>query len=95
VLEKVAKSEFKGKPNMMAKKVLLVLFSYHHKNTEKIANVFASVLNAQIQQSPQVDPEQILGYMMQNTINLYWILSIDSLGSPKRRPSFSQPAESP
>jgi len=27
-------------------KFLLVLFSYHHKNTEKIAHVFAKVLDA-------------------------------------------------
>jgi len=29
-------------------KSLLVLYSYHHNNTEKIANVFAKVLDAQI-----------------------------------------------
>jgi flavodoxin len=27
---------------------LLVLISYHHHNTEKVAKVFAEVLNAQI-----------------------------------------------
>jgi flavodoxin len=27
-------------------KSLLILFSYHHNNTEKIANVFAKVLDA-------------------------------------------------
>jgi len=31
--------------NPMPMKSLLVLFSYHHKNTEKIANVFATVLD--------------------------------------------------
>ena len=33
---------------------LIVLFSYHHKNTEKIAKVFAKVLDAQIK-SPQAN----------------------------------------
>jgi flavodoxin len=37
-------------PNSM--KSLLVLFSYHHKNTEKIANVFAKILDAPIK-TPQ------------------------------------------
>jgi flavodoxin len=33
-------------------KSLLIVFSYHHKNTEKIAKVFAKVLDAQVK-SPQ------------------------------------------
>ncbi len=41
---------------------LLVLFSYHHKNTEKIANVFAKVLDAQIQTPRQVSLEEVQGY---------------------------------
>ncbi|MHA1958740.1 MAG: flavodoxin family protein [Candidatus Thorarchaeota archaeon] len=41
---------------------LLVLFSYHHKNTEKIANVFAKVLDAQIMTPQQVDPEELQQY---------------------------------
>lgn len=41
---------------------LLVLFSYHHKNTEKIANVFAKVLAAQIQTPRQVSLEEVQGY---------------------------------
>jgi len=41
---------------------LLVVFSYHHKNTEKIANVFAKVLDAQIQTPRQVSLEQVQGY---------------------------------
>ena len=43
-------------------KCLLILLSYHHKNTEKIANVFASVLDAQIKNPQQVDPEQLQMY---------------------------------
>lgn len=37
---------------------LIVLFSYHHKNTEKIAKVFAKVLNAQIKTPKQTSPEE-------------------------------------
>ena len=43
-------------------KSLLVLFSYHHNNTEKIANVFAKVLDAQIQTPQQVSLEEVQGY---------------------------------
>ncbi len=38
-------------------KSLLVVYSYHHNNTEKIANVFARVLDAQIRTPQQVTPE--------------------------------------
>jgi flavodoxin len=41
---------------------LLVLFSYHHKNTEKIANVFAKVLEAQIKSPQQINPEELHDY---------------------------------
>jgi len=43
-------------------KSLLVVFSYHHKNTEKIAHVFAKVLDAPIKTSDQVTPEELQGY---------------------------------
>ena len=45
-------------------KSLLVLFSYHHKNTEKIAKVFAKVLDAQIKSPQQVIPEELQGYSL-------------------------------
>jgi flavodoxin len=45
-------------------KSLLVVFSYHHKNTEKIANVFAKVLDAQIKTPEQIDPEEIQKYSL-------------------------------
>jgi flavodoxin len=41
---------------------LLVLFSYHHQNTEKIARVFAKVLDAQIKTPQQIKPEELLDY---------------------------------
>ncbi len=43
-------------------KSLLILFSYHHHNTEKIAQVFAKVLNAQIKTPQGVNPEDLQGY---------------------------------
>jgi flavodoxin len=43
-------------------KSLLVLFSYHHNNTEKIANVFAKVLDAQIKTPQQTNPEELQEY---------------------------------
>jgi len=46
----------------MAVKSLLVVFSYHHGNTNKIAEVFARVLDAQIKNAQQVAPEELLDY---------------------------------
>jgi len=43
-------------------KSLLVLFSYHHKNTEKIAKVFAKALDAQIKTPEQINPEELQEY---------------------------------
>ena len=45
-------------------KSLLVLFSYHHNNTEKIANVFAKVLNAQLKTPQQINPEVLQEYSL-------------------------------
>jgi flavodoxin len=43
-------------------KSLLVLYSYHHHNTEKIAKVFAKFLDAEIKTPKQVKPEEIQEY---------------------------------
>jgi flavodoxin len=40
-------------------KYLIVLFSYHHKNTEKIAQVIAKILNAEIKAPKEVDPHEL------------------------------------
>jgi flavodoxin len=45
-------------------KSLLVLFSYHHNNTEKIAKVFAEVLDAQIKTPRQTNPEEFQEYSL-------------------------------
>jgi flavodoxin len=49
---------------MLPMKSLLVLFSYHHNNTEKIAKVFAKVLNAQIKTPQQINPEELQEYSL-------------------------------
>jgi flavodoxin len=43
-------------------KSLLILFSYHHNNTEKIANAFAKVLDAQIKSPQQINPQELQEY---------------------------------
>ena len=45
-------------------KSLLVLYSYHHMNTEKIANIFAKVLDAQIKTPQQINPEELQEYRL-------------------------------
>jgi flavodoxin len=41
---------------------LVVVFSYHHNNTEKIANTCAKVLGAEVKTPQQVKPEEIADY---------------------------------
>ena len=43
-------------------KSLLVVFSYHHMNTEKVAKVIAKVLGAGIKTPQQVNPEELSEY---------------------------------
>jgi len=43
-------------------KSLLVLYSYHHKNTEKIANAIAKVLEAEIKTPQQTNPVELQDY---------------------------------
>ncbi|MDP3066944.1 MAG: flavodoxin family protein [Methanobacteriaceae archaeon] len=43
-------------------KSLLVLYSYHHHNTEKIAKIIAKVLDAEIKTPQQIKPEELLEY---------------------------------
>ncbi len=45
-------------------KSLLVLFSYHHNNTEKIAKIFAKVLDAQIKTPQEIKPEELQEYSL-------------------------------
>ncbi len=41
---------------------LLVLYSYHHHNTEKIARAIAGVLDARVTAPQQVDPDELQRY---------------------------------
>jgi flavodoxin len=43
-------------------KSLLILVSYHHENTKKIANVFAKVLDSQIKNPRNINPEELREY---------------------------------
>ena len=43
-------------------KSLLVVYSYHHMNTEKVAKVFSIVFDAQIITPQQVDPNNLQEY---------------------------------
>jgi flavodoxin len=43
-------------------KVLLVVYSYHHHNTEKIAGVFAKALDSQIKTPQQTNPQELQEY---------------------------------
>jgi flavodoxin len=48
--------------NPEALRSLVVVFSYHHNNTEKIANACANVLGAEVKTPQQVRPEEIAEY---------------------------------
>jgi flavodoxin len=43
-------------------KPLLVVYSYHHMNTEKVAKVLAQILDAKIKTPQQTDPQEIQEY---------------------------------
>jgi flavodoxin len=51
-----------GTGNPGALRSLVVVFSYHHNNTEKIANACANVLGAEVKTPQQVRPEEIAEY---------------------------------
>ncbi len=46
----------------MAQEALLVVYSYHHKNTETIARAFAPILGATIVTPREADPAQVAKY---------------------------------
>jgi flavodoxin len=49
-----------GNPEVL--RSLVVVFSYHHNNTKKIANTCANVLGAEVKTPRQVKPEEIAEY---------------------------------
>jgi flavodoxin len=58
----VEKMENKELKDPIKIKNLIVLYSYHHNNTEKIANVFAKVLDAEIKTPQEIKPEELQEY---------------------------------
>jgi flavodoxin len=44
------------------RKTLVIVVSYHHKNTEKIAQVFARVLEAPLKTPQQINPDELHEY---------------------------------
>jgi flavodoxin len=46
----------------LPEKTLLVVFSYHHMNTEKVANVFAKVFDAQVKTPQQTSAGELGDY---------------------------------
>jgi flavodoxin len=43
-------------------KTLIICFSFHHKNTEKIASIFAKTLDAEVKTPTEVDPNGLSDY---------------------------------
>ena len=43
-------------------KSVLIVFSYHHKNTEKIAKVMAKILDASIKSPMEINPQELQEY---------------------------------
>lgn|GEM_PF-4540630 len=43
-------------------KSLLIVYSYHHHNTEKISQVLAKILDAQIKRPHEINPEELSEY---------------------------------
>jgi flavodoxin len=48
--------------DLLPMKSLVVVFSYHHKNTEKVANIIAKVIDAPVKSPHQVNPEELREY---------------------------------
>ncbi|MDG6219490.1 MAG: flavodoxin family protein, partial [Candidatus Thermoplasmatota archaeon] len=46
----------------MSKRTLILLYSYHHKNTEKVARVLADILKADIKRPDEIQPSTIIDY---------------------------------
>ena len=49
---------------VLSLKSILIVFSYHHNNTQKIADVIANVLEAQIKTPKQINPVELQEYSL-------------------------------
>jgi flavodoxin len=43
-------------------RALVIVYSYHHMNTEKVAKVMATVLDAEVMTPQEIDPRELSGY---------------------------------
>jgi flavodoxin len=60
-VEKMEKSGNESE-NTLPVKSLVIVFSYHHGNTEKIAHTMANVLGAEVKTPQQIYPEELQKY---------------------------------
>ena len=56
----VAKNEIRKEEVLL--KYLIVVYSYHHNNTQKVAQVMAKVLDAKVKSPQQTNPEELNQY---------------------------------
>ena len=54
--------DYTGVSMPAVKKVLVISFSFHHMNTEKIARAIANVFDAELKMPQQVNPEELEEY---------------------------------
>jgi hypothetical protein len=86
--------EWKYENVVLPMKSILVLFSIHHKNTEKIGNALPKVLNAEIKSPKQVNSEEFHEYDLVgfgSGIYARATMLINYHKSPTGKRSFSQP----
>jgi flavodoxin len=43
-------------------KALILCYSYHHQNTQKVASVIANILGAEVKSPKDVTPQEVAGY---------------------------------
>lgn len=50
--------------DIITKRAIIIVLSYHHMNTEKVARSIAAVLNAEVKRPQDITPEQLSGYAL-------------------------------
>lgn len=48
--------------NTNSNRSLIIVYSYHHKNTQKVADAIAAVLGAEVKRPQEIAPEELNGY---------------------------------
>jgi flavodoxin len=59
---KAIKAQWHQAVTGIAMRTLIICFSYHHKNTEKIASVLAKALDAEVKSPKEVDAATLSGF---------------------------------